>query len=182
MLRLRTQVGDAALKPLGPPIDHPWWRELIRGDFTSVIYDCTYDLDELVSSRNVSQIIRGLGENRKEILYYRVVWQWSPQRIAACCGQTDHNTRKVYDVTIRKIRKELYERLRHRYENDMPRTEEQLVFVRGYIDPLKISDASVFEIHRYAFLACCASILDSRMENVHDVHIFKCDAATRNGS
>ena len=119
---------------LPPPLDHPWWRELMRGDFTSVIHDCPYDLHELVSSRNVSQIIRSLDENRKEILYYRAVWQWSPQRIAALRCQSDRNIRKVYDVTIRKIRKELYNRLRYRYENDIPLTEEQRIFVRGYIE------------------------------------------------
>ena len=122
---------------LPPPLDHPWWRELMRGDFTSVIHDCPYDLHELVSSRNVSQILKKLDENRKEILYYRAVWQWSPQRLAALRGQTDRNIRKVYDVTIRKIRKALYERLRYRYEHDKPLTEEQREFVRGYLAELE---------------------------------------------
>ena len=105
----------------------------MRGDFTSVIHDCPYDLHELVSSCNVSQILKKLDENRREVLYFRAVWQWSPQRLAALRGQSDRNIRKVYDTTIRKIRKELYNRLRYRYEHDMPLTEEQRVFVREYI-------------------------------------------------
>jgi hypothetical protein len=114
------------------PLNHEWWRELLSGDFIDVIFDCPHELHELVSSPAIYDQLVGLDENRKEILYYWAVRQWSPQKIAAFRGQTDRNIRKVYGVTIRNVRKRLYERLRARYERSAPLTLEQREFCANY--------------------------------------------------
>jgi hypothetical protein len=114
------------------PLLHPWWRQLMRGDFLDVIHDCPQELHELVSSPAVSDQLRRLDENRKEILYYRVVRGWSAQRLAAFREQTDRNIRKVYDATIRKVRKWVYERLKPRYKNGLPLTIEQQKYCSDY--------------------------------------------------
>jgi DNA-directed RNA polymerase specialized sigma24 family protein len=53
--------------------------------------------------------VKVLNDNQKEILYLRVIRQWSPQKIAAMRGQTDRNIRKVYDTLINGLRKKLKE-------------------------------------------------------------------------
>lgn len=124
------RICDETVIP--PPLLHPWWRQLLRGDFLDTIHDCPQEIYEFVSSPAVSDQLRGLDENRKEVLYYRAVRGWSPQKLAVFREQTDRNIRKVYDATIRKVRKWLYERLKPRYEKDLPLTREQQKFCADY--------------------------------------------------
>jgi len=79
----------------------------MSGYFLDVIFDCPYEIDELVSSRDVSETLKSLNDNQKEILYFRIVRDWSSQKIAAVRGQTDRNIRKVYEMAIDSIRRKL---------------------------------------------------------------------------
>jgi len=99
------EIGDSTVIP--PPLDHEWWRQLMRGEFLDVIFDCPNELHELTSIRSVSELLKKLNENQKEILYYRAIRRWSPQKIAALRGQSDRNIRKVYDTLIAGLRKKL---------------------------------------------------------------------------
>jgi hypothetical protein len=74
-----------------------------------------------------------LDENRKEVLYYRAIRNWSPQKLAAFRGQIDRNIRKLYDKTLEYIRDELYAQLRSRFERGAPLTIEQQRFCEEYI-------------------------------------------------
>jgi hypothetical protein len=114
------------------PLPHPWWRQLMSGNFIDVIHDCPHDIHELAGSPSVSEPLRELDGNRKEILYYRVVRGWSPQRLAAFRGQTDRNIRKIYDKTIDDLRIYLYNRLSPRYRANEPLTLEQRRFCAYY--------------------------------------------------
>jgi hypothetical protein len=123
-------IGGETVVPR--PLSHPWWRQLLSGNFIDVIHDCPHDIHELVGSPSVSEPLRELDGNRKEILYYRVVRGWSPQRLAAFRGQTDRNIRKVYDKTIDNLRIYLYNRLSPRYRANEPLTLEQRQFCVDY--------------------------------------------------
>jgi hypothetical protein len=116
------------------PINHIWWRELFKGSFIDVIFDCPYEIQELTSSRPVYDLIKGLEEKQKEILYYLAIRLWTPQRIAVMRGQTDRNIRKVYSNMIDDIRIKLYKRLYPRYEAFLPLTVSQVAFVERYIN------------------------------------------------
>ena len=116
-----------------PPLDHVWWRQLMGGDFLDVIHDCPHEIHEFTSSRPVYDFTKELDENRKEILYYWAIRQWSPQRIAAYRGQTDRNIRKVYNKMIEDIRWKMYDRLYPRYKDFLPLTPAQVKFVEEYI-------------------------------------------------
>jgi hypothetical protein len=117
-----------------PPLDHVWWRELLGGNFIDTIFDCPHEITELVSSRSIYDQLVELDENRREILYYRIIRQWSPQKIAAYRGQSDRNIRKVYDVMIKRIRKKLFARLSPRFEKELPLTFAQREFCKNYIN------------------------------------------------
>jgi hypothetical protein len=124
------QIGGETVIPR--PINHIWWRQLMRGDPLDVIYDCPHEIHALVHSPSVIMPLSELDENRKEILYYHAVRQWSAQKLAAFRGQTDRNVRKVYNATIWWVRKKLYDRLSPRYEAGLPLTLAQWEFCDYY--------------------------------------------------
>lgn len=119
-----------------PPIKHVWWRQLLGGSFLDVIHDCPHEIHELTTSRPVYDFTKELDENHKEILYYWVIRQWTPQQIAAFRGQTDRNIRKVYNNMIEGIRKKMYIRLEPRYSAKKPLTFTQQEFCRTYWEQL----------------------------------------------
>ena len=126
------EVTDGAVIPT--PLEHTWWRQLLSGNFIDVIFDCPHELHELASSQSISEPLKSLNDNQKEVLYYRIIRQWSPQKIAALRGQSDRNIRKVYDTLIAGLRKKLFERLYPRFEKDLPLTYAQREFVMNYIN------------------------------------------------
>jgi hypothetical protein len=80
----------------------------------------------------VHDYTKELDEKQKEILYYRAIRQWSPQKIAIMRNQTDRNIRKVYNNMIHTIRQKLYMRLSPRYHKGLPLTNAQIKFVEIY--------------------------------------------------
>ena len=105
----------------------------MRGDFLDVIFDCPYELHELTSDRYISEILRNLNENQMEVLYYRVIRQWSVHRTAVMRGQTERNIRKVYGTLIAGLRRKVFERLYPRFEANLPLTLTQREFVMSYV-------------------------------------------------
>jgi len=124
------EITDGAVVP--QPLNHRCWRQMMQGNFIDVIFDCPYDMHELTSSRNISELVKALNDNQKEILYLRAIRQWSPQKIAAMRRQTDRNIRKVYDTLIESLRRKMYKRLLPRYESDAPLTITQREFMATY--------------------------------------------------
>jgi hypothetical protein len=118
------------------PFDHPYWRQLLGGNFIDIIYDCPHEIHEMTASRPIYDLTHALDENRKEILYYWAIRLWSPQKIAAYRGQSDRNIRKVYNKMIDEIREKLYERLFPRFDKGKPLTLMQREFMVNY--PLKL--------------------------------------------
>ena len=104
---LKEDFSDETLRVFPPPQKHAWWRKLQAGDFLDKIFDCPHDLHELTSHKNASDAVKKLKPEHKEMIYYRTIRQWSPQKLAAVRGQTDRNIRKVYDTAIRKVRREM---------------------------------------------------------------------------
>jgi len=86
-------------------------RQLLRGYFLDYFYDCPYEMHDLTSKEYLSQIIKGLKEEHKEIFYFLFLRQFSPQYLALLRGQTDRNIRKVRDTVLRKIRKKMNKQL-----------------------------------------------------------------------
>jgi len=119
-----------------PPFGDIWWRQLLRGDFLDTLNDCPFHMEELTTSRPVRDFIMELSDDQREILFYRALRQWSPQRIAAIRKQTDRNIRKVYNNMIADMRKKMYLRLRPRYIEKLPLTKNQKKFCEDYWEQL----------------------------------------------
>lgn len=121
---------DAAVIP--SPAGYTLWQQMMRGDFVDVVFDCAYDLHELVEDRDVSFVLRDLSENHREILYFSAIRLYSNAKIAAMRNQSDRNIRKSRSLLIKKIRAQLLPRLRRRQARGNPLTLMQASFLESY--------------------------------------------------
>lgn len=77
------------------PTGYASWHQVLKGDFLDVIFDCPYEIHHLVEDEDISELIHRLSENHKEVLYDHAVRMYDTARIAAICGQTERNIRKL---------------------------------------------------------------------------------------
>ena len=106
-------------------------RQAQRGDFLDMIYDCPFEMHELVEDPDISMLISQMKEDHKEILYYQAIRRYSCVRIAAMRGQTDRNIRKARAILLKKLREELKKRLERRKKHGQPLTVAQRKFLEG---------------------------------------------------
>lgn len=97
-------------------------RQQRKGDFIDAIFYCPYDIHELVTDEYMSNILRGLNEDHKFLLFLCALRQYSSTRIAAIRGQTDRNIRKVRGTMLKKIRKKLLAALTEKVRKQQPLT------------------------------------------------------------
>lgn len=100
-----------------------------RGDFIDVIFNCPYEIHELVTEEYLSKILRGLSEDHKEILFLHAVRAYSSMRIGEIRGQSDRNIRKVRATMFKRIYRKLFSILIERMEKSMSMTKEEKQFV-----------------------------------------------------
>lgn len=97
-------------------------KQIRKGDFIDAIFDCPYDIHELVTEKYLSRILRELNEEHKELLFLCAVWLFSSTRIAKIRNQSDRNIRKVRGTMLKKIRKKLLPALLDKAEKQQPMT------------------------------------------------------------
>lgn len=114
------------------PAGHVFWRQLMRGEFLDVIFDCPYELHELVEDADISAVLRDLSENHREILYFSAIRLYSSARLAAMRKQTARNIRKTRVLMLKKIHQQLIPRLVQRVENGLTVTLAQLDFLKEH--------------------------------------------------
>lgn len=93
-----------------------------KGDFIDSIFYCPYDIHELVTDRDISNILWELSEDSKFLMLLWALRQYSSVRIAAIRGQSDRNIRKVRNTMLKKIRKKLLPALLDKAEKQQPMT------------------------------------------------------------
>lgn len=125
---MRTTFDGVVPRPFG----NAWWRQLLRGDFLDLIFDCPYEMHEQTTSRPVFDILKTLNENQMEVLYYRAIRQYKPKQIAKLRGQSTRNILKVYDTLMKGLRKKLHDRLAPRFDAELPLTVNQKQFMEDY--------------------------------------------------
>jgi len=105
-------------------------EKLIRkGDFVDAIFDCPYDIHELVTEEYLSKILRELSEDHKELLFLCTVKLFSSTRVAAIRQQSDRNIRKVRNTVLKKIRKKLLAALKEKSDTQQPMTLLEKAFL-----------------------------------------------------
>ena len=101
----------------------------LKGDFIDAIFDCPYDIHELVTEEYLSQILLELSEDHKELLFLCAVKLFSSTRVAAIRQQSDRNIRKVRNTVLKKIRKKLLAALTEKAEKQQPMTLLEKAFL-----------------------------------------------------
>ena len=105
-------------------------EKLIRkGDFVDAIFDCPYDIHELVTEEYLSKILLELSEDHKELLFLCAVKLFSSTRVAAIRQQSDRNIRKVRNTVLKKIRKKLLAALKEKADTQQPMTSLEKAFL-----------------------------------------------------
>ena len=100
-------------------------RQRQKGEFLDTIFNCPFEIHELVTEAYLSKILRELSDSHKEILYYLAVRGYSTKQTAALREQTDRNIRKVRNTLLRKITKKILPVLKRREEKGLPLTREE---------------------------------------------------------
>ena len=104
-------------------------RQERRGDFLDKIFNCPYEIQELVTEAYLSEALAALSEDHREVLFFSAVRLYSSKRIGKMRGQTDRNIRKVRGTALRKIHKKILPALRQREETGQPMTIEERRFL-----------------------------------------------------
>lgn len=106
------------------------WKQIQKGEFDEAIYDCPYELQDLITEPYIAETIGGLTAEQNEVLFYYIVKGFSTSKIACIRGQTDRNIRKVKNTSLKQIRKKIYNYLIEHQEHSM--TKQEKLFVENY--------------------------------------------------
>lgn len=116
------------------PTQHNFKKQITKGEFLDAIYNCPFEMHELVTDRDISDAIFELKDVQKELLYQIAIRGYSCQFIASFRNLTDRNIRKVRDTMLRKVRKALCHALREKINNNIPLTKMEMEFYDTYHD------------------------------------------------
>jgi len=107
-------------------------RQVQRGEFLDVIFDCPFLMHELVTDDALAKAIYDLKDVHKLLLFFLGVRQYSCQRVAEMQGQSDRNIRKVRTTIVNKIQKKLFQELNRRKAAGIALTHFQTEFLKSY--------------------------------------------------
>ena len=123
-------VPDPKVIPLW--MNLPKFRQLSRGDFLDIIFSCPYEMHELTANRFISELIRELSDEHKEVLYYLSLRQYSTAQVAAIRGQTDRNIRKLRKTIHKSLQRKMYKHLCKKLENGGSLTLRERRFIEEF--------------------------------------------------
>lgn len=104
-------------------------RQRQKGDFIDTIFNCPYEIHELVTEAYMSKALYELSDDHKEILYFSAMRMYSSMKIAELRGQSDRNIRKVRNTMLKRIHKKILPYLKEREEKGLSRTMEERAFL-----------------------------------------------------
>ena len=111
----------------------PTERQLQNGNYLDYLFDCPYEMHDLLSKEYMRKAVYSMKKDHKELLFFLYLRLNSPQQVAAVRDQTDRNIRKVRDVALRKLRKRVYrdlDRLKKKGYSGI--TQRELAFLETF--------------------------------------------------
>ena len=123
-------VPEPRIVPLW--MNDPEYRQLCSGFFLDILFDCPYEMHELTANKFISNLIRNLSDEHKEVLFYLSLRLYSTTRLAALRGQSDRNIRKLRLTIQKKLQRRMYEHLSEKLEKDYSITLREREFVEEY--------------------------------------------------
>lgn len=113
------------------PIQSIYWMQMMKGDFLDVIFDCPYELHELVTDCDISLILKGLSEKHKALFFFLAIRGYDTSHLATLYGQTDRNIRKVRATIKKKIHEKLIPTLEERIKQNVGMTLQEREFMES---------------------------------------------------
>ena len=110
----------------------PYWQELHSGYFLNLIFDCPYEMHELLINSFLSKLVFDLKEDHKELLYYKAIRRYSSTALGAVLGQTARNIRKKWARLTKRIQKRLFGYLAQRSKKGRSLTLREADFLERY--------------------------------------------------
>ena len=114
-------------------------KQIRKGDYIDAIFQCPFELNELVTDGELSKILNNLSDDHKEIIFNNIVRKVSTKVLAAIRKQSDRNIRKVRATALKRIHKALLKVLLSRKENGFPLSTEENLFIEKALDDDKDS-------------------------------------------
>lgn len=114
------------------PIHHVFWKQIVKGDFLDAVFDCPFEMHELIEDADIADAVFELKDIHEEVLYYSAIRQYSNQRIAHIRNQTDRNILKAKNNILKKLRKKLYLALCERLEMNLSLSRREKEFSEKY--------------------------------------------------
>lgn len=111
------------------PINHAYWRQLMKGDYIDIISNCPYEMHNSLSDEDYSKIICELKDDHKELIYFLFLKDFTTKQLAALRNQSDRNIRGVRSTILGQIEKKVLMILVDRQGEDFPFTMEELDFL-----------------------------------------------------
>jgi hypothetical protein len=121
---------DGAVIP--SPTSYTYWREVMKGDFISVIYDNPDEMWEIIEDFDVASMVKGLTAKQKEVLFSSAVRLCPTEQIAICKEKTGRAIRKLLAATRKGVRNKLAARVRARIESGQSVTYAMREFLKWY--------------------------------------------------
>ena len=128
-------VPEPRIAPLW--MNAPDYRQLCSGFFLDILFDCPYEMPELMSNKFISNMIRNLSEEHKEVLFYLSLRLYSTTRLAALRGQSDRNIRKLRTTIRKKLQGSFYQHLLEKQEAGGSMTLREREFFRVFGEHLQ---------------------------------------------
>ena len=128
-------VPEPRIAPLW--MNAPDYRHLCSGFFLDILFDCPYEMHELMSNKFISNMIRNLSEEHKEVLFYLSLRLYSTTRLAALRGQSDRNIRKLRTTIRKKLQGSFYQHLLEKQEAGGSMTLREREFFRVFGEHLQ---------------------------------------------
>jgi len=89
------------------PVSHPAWREAIKGDFLSMIYDNANEMWQLIEDWDISDLVKDLTAKQKDVLFLSAARLCTAAQIACYHDKVDRSVRKLLAETLDRIRLKL---------------------------------------------------------------------------
>ena len=110
---LRGDVPLEYMAVLEPGIVPRWMntpavRQMASGNFLDILFDCPYEMHNLTADAFLSDLVRSLSEDHKEVLYFLSLRLYSTTQLARLRRQSDRNIRKLRTTIHKKLQKKLY--------------------------------------------------------------------------
>ena len=118
-------------------INTPMEKQIRAGYYLDYIANCPFEMHDLTASKYLTDIVKGLKDEHKEILYCLAIQKMDPKDLAEMRGQSVRNIRRARAVVYNKLHNLAYAELMRKMANGYRPTCREKKFIRRYENGMK---------------------------------------------